>query len=88
MRRPSWRAAGLAALLSLTLVLAGCGGDDDDTTTPSECRAEAGAGDLPGLQTGCPPWEAELDHLAERLDAIGLPALKQEGTAMDLHIQL
>ena len=88
MRRRSTRAAG--ALLVLTLAFAGCG-DDDDTGAggTTECSAgAAGAGDLPGLQVGCPPWEPELDNLADRLDAIGLPALKQEGQALDLHVEL
>src|SRR6185369_1120909 len=44
--------------------------------------------DLPGLQTGNAPWAPELDHLKERLTAIDLPALAQEGTTLHIHQHL
>lgn len=40
---------------------------------------------LPGLQTGNAPWPEELDHLRERLTAIGLQPLSAEGTALHIH---
>jgi len=40
---------------------------------------------LAGMQTGNAPWIAETSHLRERLDAIGLPALKVEGQALHIH---
>jgi hypothetical protein len=43
---------------------------------------------LAGLQTGDAPWIAETDHLKDRLSAIGLPALNQEGTALHTHQHL
>ena len=92
MRPRSTRAAG--ALLALALALAGCGGDDDDDGGggggggPATTVAIADPSELAGLQTGPAPWTPELDTLADRLDAIGLPALKQEGQALDLHVQL
>ena len=43
---------------------------------------------LPGLQTGEAPWPPELDHLRERLHAIGLPALEAEGTVVHTHEHL
>lgn len=43
---------------------------------------------LPGMQTGAAPWQPEITHLAERLQAIGLPALSAEGSALHLHQHL
>ncbi len=43
---------------------------------------------LPGIQTGNAPWPAELDHLRERLVAIGLQPLAAEGTALHIHQHL
>jgi hypothetical protein len=43
---------------------------------------------LPGLQLGEAPWEAELSHLRERLNRIGLPALTEEGSALHIHQHL
>jgi hypothetical protein len=43
---------------------------------------------LAGLQTGPAPWPPEIDHLADRLRAIGLPALTQEGTVLHIHQHL
>jgi len=43
---------------------------------------------LPGIQVTEAPWQAETDHLGERLLAIGLPALSQEGTALHTHQHL
>jgi len=43
---------------------------------------------LPGLQTGDAPWRRGRDDLRARLHAIGLPALKQEGTVLHTHQHL
>lgn len=43
---------------------------------------------LPGIQTGIAPWPPELDHLKDRLLAIGLPVLSAEGTALHTHQHL
>lgn len=43
---------------------------------------------LPGIQTGNEPWQPEIDRLKERLAAIGLPALSEEGTALHTHQHL
>jgi hypothetical protein len=40
---------------------------------------------LPGIQTGQPPWIAEIEHLLDRLQAIHLPALSAEGNALHIH---
>ena len=43
---------------------------------------------LDGLQTGPFPWHAGWAHLAQRLRAIGLPALSEEGQVMHIHEHL
>jgi hypothetical protein len=43
---------------------------------------------LSGIQTGNVPWPVELDHLGDRLSAIGLPALSKEGTVLHIHQHL
>lgn len=43
---------------------------------------------LPGIQTGGAPWQPEIDHLSNRLRAIGLPALSQEGAVLHIHQHL
>ena len=43
---------------------------------------------LPGQLTGPAPWPANVGDLAARLDALGLPALSQEGTALHIHQHL
>ena len=85
------RAGMLVLALALgCLLLAACGGDDDDEGAPTADRpaCPAAEGALPGTRTGRAPWSPELEHLGERLDAIGLPRLAQEGQVLDLHVQL
>ena len=43
---------------------------------------------LPGFQTGDAPWRRGTEYLRERLHAIGLPALKYEGTVLHIHQHL
>ncbi len=43
---------------------------------------------LPGIQTGPIPWLAEIDHLSQRLQTIGIPALSAEGTQLHIHQHL
>ncbi|MHB8710003.1 MAG: hypothetical protein ACYC6X_00385 [Minisyncoccota bacterium] len=43
---------------------------------------------LPSIQTGNAPWPAEIAHLRERLNAIGLPSLGSEGSALHIHQHL
>lgn len=43
---------------------------------------------LPGIQINEGPWQPELRNLRDRLKAIGLPALLQEGTVQHAHQHL
>ena len=90
--RGRWTPRLVLTLALGCVLLAACGGDDEDepATAPATdrpaCPAPADA--LPGTQAGRAPWRPELEHLGERLDAIGLPRLTQEGQELDLHVQL
>jgi hypothetical protein len=43
---------------------------------------------LPGVQTGDAPWNSEISHLSDRLNAIGFPLLRKEGTTVHMHQHL
>jgi hypothetical protein len=43
------------------------------------------SGFIPGLQITSAPWNTAIDTLKDRLVAIGLPALSEEGTALHIH---
>jgi hypothetical protein len=58
------------------------GGSSDTTATRATTPA------LPGAQTGPPPWTNGATGLAARLQAIGLPALPEEGTVLHIHQHL
>lgn len=96
--------ACIGVLILTTALVAGCSERSDRkkaSGTPAEIVAEVNAaqeaqkaqkagasGALPGLQTGEAPWRAEKLHLRDRLEAIGLPGLKAEGTAVHSHQHL
>lgn len=46
------------------------------------------SGSLTSLNTGSAPWPVESAHLANRMQAIGLPLLSAEGTALHIHAHL
>lgn len=70
---------GAAALL---LVL-GAGGGSTGTASASVVRTQ-----LPGELVTHAPWPANVARLHGRLDALGLPALGREGTALHTHQHL
>ena len=76
------------AVLVLGCLLAACGGDNERAPAADRPACPALEGALPGTRTGRAPWPPELEHLGERLDAIGLPRLTQEGQALDLHVRI
>ena len=43
---------------------------------------------LPGIQTSQGPWQPEIAHLHERLQALDLPELNAEGSALHIHQHL
>src|SRR3954470_9380085 len=90
--------AAALALAAVIAVVAGSAGGSGDAGSGSGSgsgaapaaspAAGAQAGALPGAQTGPPPWTAGGDQLAARLQAIGLPALPEEGTVLHIHQHL
>ncbi len=57
-------------------------------SSASHPRGPVNPDTLPGIRTSAAPWPPELDHLRGRLDAIGLSALAEEGTALHIHEHL
>jgi hypothetical protein len=93
------RAAALCLAVAALALLAGCGGSDDagdsdaTTTTPATARVELGPAvesiaDLPGAPTPPPPWPANTGQLQQRLRAIGLQPLTEEGQVLHTHQHL
>ncbi len=90
----------LLPALAATIALAGCGGSSDDSTTAASSPTTTTASgpelgppfgsmdDLPGILTTAPPWPANTDELQQRLRAIGLPALTEEGQVVHIHQHL
>jgi hypothetical protein len=87
------------ALVLILVALAGCGssssGSKSSTTTTAASGAPAALGPtfddigtLPGAQKTGPPWNNGGKQLRERLKAIGLPPLPQEGTVIHIHQHL
>lgn len=81
------------------LLLAGCGGSDadgknaDSATTPAASAAELGPAfdaiaSLPGALKTPPPWPANTAKLQQRLRAIGLAPLTEEGQVLHIHQHL
>jgi hypothetical protein len=94
------RAAALCLAVAGLLLFAGCGGSDDDdadsaatTTTPATAGVELGPAsesiaDLPGALKTPPPWPANTAQLQQRLRAIGLQPLTEEGQVLHTHQHL
>ena len=82
----------LAVLAAVVLVA--CGGGDGEsgsatTQGTGPLASEVTDDTTPeGLQIGQGPWAPEYEHLRGRLDEAGIPALRVEGTAQDLHAYL
>ena len=70
---------GIIVLIAVILLLG------NHTTKPT---MNMNPNNLSGIQTGNAPWPIELDHLRERLSAICLPALSEEGTVLHIHQHL
>ena len=93
----------VAALLAVgaMLLLAACGGSGDDATATATGTTTSGAApgvelgpafediaELPGALDSPPPWPANTEELQQRLRAIGLEPLLEEGQALHTHQHL
>lgn len=75
--------AGAVALIAIVLLWFG-----RQPAGPIKPVASVNPNNLSGMQTGNVPWNAETDHLKDRLSAIGLSALPKEGSALHIHLHL
>ncbi len=75
----------VAALIGIFVI-----GNKKAPSTSKSTTAKNWAADLPGLLTGKAPWPANngATNLQARLNAIGLPSLASEGTALHIHQHL
>jgi hypothetical protein len=71
----------VAGVVVAIVIASGSGGGS--TTTAGNDPA-----DLPGIQTGNEPWAPELNHLAARIRADGLPSLGAEQLQFHIHQHL
>jgi hypothetical protein len=79
---------GIVAVIAVAVVLAVVltrGGSSPTATTAKHTIPWA---EIPGLQTGPPPWNSSSAVLSDRLSLLGLSALGQEGTAIHIHQHL
>ncbi len=74
-----------AAAIGLFFAFRGSGTSSAASPPPPSVAHQA---KLEGLQTGPPPWPAEVANLAFRLQDIGLPILSQEALAFHIHQHL
>ena len=97
----SFRAIAAPLAVAVALLLGGCGGSDDDTTTTTATAATAqqpagpelgpafdSIASLPGALKTPPPWPANTAKLQQRLRAIGLAPLTEEGQVLHIHQHL
>ena len=90
------RARGALVAIAGVLVIAGCGGDDGDTSSKDGASAAAprlgppfgSMTGLPGALNRPPPWRANAGKLQQRLRAIGLDPLLEEGQVTHIHQHL
>jgi hypothetical protein len=96
MQRELRACAVLLAVLAAVL-LTGCGGSDAASTTGTASKHAGGVqlgpsfgsmASLPGVLTTPPPWPANARKLQQRLRAIGLDPLTQEGQVLHIHQHL
>jgi len=85
----------LVAVAALAIV--GCGDSGSSSTSTSGAATAGGPqpgpafgsmNDLPGVLKTPPPWPANTGKLQQRLRAIGLPALTEEGQVTHIHQHL
>jgi hypothetical protein len=85
----TWMLGGLVAVvvvlgIVLGIVLTGGGGKKSATSSSITIPWA----NIPGLQTGAPPWNNSSAVLPDRLQLLGLNALGQEGTVIHIHQHL
>ncbi len=96
MNRHLRRCAVLLAI-AVPLALASCGDSDSESSSSTTATTAGGPqlgpafgsmDGLPGALTTAPPWDANAAELQQRLRAIKLPALTEEGQVVHTHQHL
>jgi hypothetical protein len=91
------RACAVLLAVAAVLLVTGCGGSGNgstaDTATSTSAAVKLGPSfgsmtSLPGVLTTPPPWPANAGKLQQRLRAIGLDPLTQEGQVLHIHQHL
>ena len=85
----TWLIGGLVAVVVVLAIVLGIvltGGKSNKSATTS-ARTIPWA-NIPGLQTGAPPWNNSSAVLADRLQLLGLNALGTEGSVIHIHQHL
>jgi hypothetical protein len=92
------RACAVLLAVAVIVLLAGCGGSGSGSaanTTATQAAAGVKLGpafgsmtSLPGVLTTPPPWSNNTGKLQQRLRAIGLDPLTQEGQVVHIHQHL
>jgi hypothetical protein len=87
--RRSWLIGGIVAVVVIVGVVLGVvlsrGGSSAAAISSS---SQISWNDIPGLQTGPPPWNSSSAVLGDRLQLLRLNALGQEGTVIHIHQHL
>jgi hypothetical protein len=87
--RRMWLMGGLVAVVVVLAIVLGIvltrGGGSKSATSSATTIPWA---DIPGLQTGPPPWNNSSAVLADRLQTLNLSALGQEGSVIHIHQHL
>jgi hypothetical protein len=87
--RRTWLIGGLVGVVVVLAIVLGIvltqGGSNKSATSSSTTIPWA---NIPGLQTGPPPWNNSSAVLSDRLQLLGLSALGQEGTVIHIHQHL
>lgn len=88
-RRWWWIGGGIAlvAVIAIVLGVALTRGNSSPSAATSSSSSIPWA-QMPGLQTGPPPWNNSSAVLADRIQQLGLSALGQEGSVIHIHQHL
>jgi hypothetical protein len=89
--RKTWLVVGLVVVivaLAIVLGVALTRGGSSSTSSAATGSKTIAWDNIPGLQTGPPPWNNSSPVLADRLQILGLNALGQEGSVLHIHQHL
>jgi hypothetical protein len=84
----TWLIGGLVALVAVLGIVLGVVLTRGGSTSATAGSRTIPWADIPGLQTGPPPWNNSSAVLGDRLQLLGLSALGQEGTVIHIHQHL